>query len=617
MIRISHFSLVESTFKISSLVMASPSVMPLSPDADALERERHNLLEALLTERRKIIDSLAQIADETHEHFSKGIFATIYGGLVGQLQSLLEARMYSVNERDENNCTPLHIAAREGRADMVKVLLAFNADPNAVDKDGSTPRDLAMTRRHLAVGRILLCAAKRWQSVDNIDEVMKSLNEMVVFETHTSHFCTIDDSTSVVVCMVGLPGRGKSFISKRICRYFNWKGIPCKVFNAGNYRRQQLGAKETAGAAFYDPSNAEAAALREKMAELAAQDLVHFVETNRVAIGILDATNTTKSRRVKLQRFFGEHLPLARLLFVESVCTDDSIIRENIIRSKCKNDDFRNTNVSEAVKEFEERIHQYKRVYEALDTSEGLPFIKITNVKENVVIHDVRGAIASRMVYFLLNLHAVAFPVFIALPGETTSKAEGRFGDDGSLTEAGEAYALFLKHFIAIRTSDSMPYSVIAGTNNACVATCRVFSGMANLRVLHMRSLDDINYGVFTGLTREEAKQQYPKGYSKVFDEHGRLSFGTAFLKGESFRAVSIRLELALLEIMRNGGPIMAVCSEVPAQALRAFISDCIPEMGPTMEVDQHVIVEIGINGEITVHRMSPTTRSPPCDPLA
>lgn len=37
--------------------------------------------------------------------------------------------------------------------------------------------------------------------------------------------------------MVGLPARGKTYISIKICSYFNELGYKSKVFNIGNYRR--------------------------------------------------------------------------------------------------------------------------------------------------------------------------------------------------------------------------------------------------------------------------------------------------------------------------------------------------------------------------------------------
>lgn len=41
----------------------------------------------------------------------------------------------------------------------------------------------------------------------------------------------------MVIGMVGLPARGKTYISRKICRYLNWLGFKSRVFNIGNYRR--------------------------------------------------------------------------------------------------------------------------------------------------------------------------------------------------------------------------------------------------------------------------------------------------------------------------------------------------------------------------------------------
>ena len=51
-------------------------------------------------------------------------------------------------ERHINGTTPLHMAAEDGRTQMLQLLIAHGADPNARDSDGQTPLDLATSHEH-------------------------------------------------------------------------------------------------------------------------------------------------------------------------------------------------------------------------------------------------------------------------------------------------------------------------------------------------------------------------------------------------------------------------------------------------------------------------------------
>lgn len=634
-----------------------------------------------------------------------------------------------------------------------------------------------------------------------------------------SRFSTISDTVSLVVCMCGLPGRGKSFISRRIVRYMNWKGVPCKVFNAGDYRRHLLGVEGTAGADFFNPDNPNGKEMRERMADLACEDLMRFLSLHPLAVAILDATNTTKARRLRLKRFFeneGKRLSLPfRLLFIESVCTDDTIITENILRSKCGNDDFKNVqDTSSVIAEFRNRILQYERVYETLDPSEELPFIKIINVKHHVLLHKVPTGLGSRVAFFLLNLHPVAYPIYIALSGETEGNCQGLYGGDERLTANGKAFAVALKRFIQDRYVPHM--IVLHGTNHSVLSTLRPLvenddvpgqsavgwgggaeaapshlhaARMDPVTVVHVAAgpkghthhsgggtppptaahahptrlprgsrrsprpthcvvsptsaleqpirpvhapktvedlrrmaggdisgipkrhhgagldtvpeaskapasdpvkippgsepllssdddedthtreeedddvteevlcpvpgLDDINYGRFSGHTPHWVREKYPR-LSKIFfvepaaaphavgtpSRTGRspgrtpslpppthypsireamrylqppptsrspqLAYSVQFPNGESCRQVNVRLEPALMAVMRTQSPVFVVTSQVPAEGLVAFFSDLMPEMSPTLHVPQHCVVEFGLRGDVTVHPLLP-----------
>ncbi|EKX36082.1 hypothetical protein GUITHDRAFT_49680, partial [Guillardia theta CCMP2712] len=61
----------------------------------------------------------------------------------------------SVNDCDENKRTPLHIAASEGNLEIVKYLVASNADANSKDAFHNTPLNDAVQHEHDNVASFL------------------------------------------------------------------------------------------------------------------------------------------------------------------------------------------------------------------------------------------------------------------------------------------------------------------------------------------------------------------------------------------------------------------------------------------------------------------------------
>ena len=90
----------------------------------------------------------------------------------------------------------------------------------------------------------------------------------------------IMDSGKLVIVMVGLPGRGKSYISRRLELFFSWIGDKVRVFNVGRYRRRLEvdDARSSGKADFFDPNNAAAAQMREQAAALAMDDLLDYLD---------------------------------------------------------------------------------------------------------------------------------------------------------------------------------------------------------------------------------------------------------------------------------------------------------------------------------------------------
>lgn len=85
--------------------------------------------------------------------------------------------------------------------------------------------------------------------------------------------------------MVGLPARGKTYISKKLSRYLNWIGINTKVFNLGEYRRHATDAYRSHE--FFRPDNEKAMAIRQHCAEMALEDVCQWLENGgEVAVSV-------------------------------------------------------------------------------------------------------------------------------------------------------------------------------------------------------------------------------------------------------------------------------------------------------------------------------------------
>jgi 6-phosphofructo-2-kinase/fructose-2,6-biphosphatase 2 len=184
-------------------------------------------------------------------------------------------------------------------------------------------------------------------------------------------------------------------------RYLRWLSIRAETFNVGMYRRNNT---PNPSAEFFDFSNTEGERLRRAAAEAAVADMVSWFKREKGLIAILDATNSTKSRRKWIQeRCARENI---ETLFVESLCNDPSLIMSNIKEVKTTSPDYAGQDPEVAAKDFLERIKKYEDVYETIDEAEkDRTYVKLIDVGRHVVINCIKDYLQSRVIYYLMNLH--------------------------------------------------------------------------------------------------------------------------------------------------------------------------------------------------------------------
>ena len=383
-----------------------------------------------------------------------------------------------------------------------------------------------------------------------------------------------------VLVMVGLPARGKTHMAKRLSQYLRFfHGARTQVFNVGTYRRRMMSKK--ADAQFFDQHDARSEALRKSFARAALKDMIDFLfqednvsyleqrgfDSGRVAI--YDATNTTRSRRDWLREQL-DALPL-KLLFVESVCTDEEIIERNIWQAKVNNEDYHTeADKRRAYDDFRARIRKYEEVYEPME-EEHLSFIKLINCGRRVEINNIHGFLLGRIVQFLSNLHATHQTIYLSRHGQSEYNFQGKIGGDSGLSLMGEKYAMRLGEYADkelskdTETGEPRPCRLWTSSLQRTILTARHITHpkiklengrewtQFSQRVL--RNLDEIYAGVCDGMTYDEIEANYPEEFALRREN----KLGYRYPRGESYLDVISRLDPLIQELESYQEPVLIV----------------------------------------------------------
>ena len=378
--------------------------------------------------------------------------------------------------------------------------------------------------------------------------------------------------------MVGLPGRGKSFMTQKIVRYMSWQSIKAKSFNVGIYRRQVTARPD---AEFFRSDNSEGRKLRREAAEAAMNDLLTWMFEEDGCVAVYDATNSTRERRA----WISETLKAWHIhgLFVETVCDDEEIILNNVMDVKTNSPDYVGTDPQKACKDFLERIDTYKSSYCTISSSENLTYLKLKNIGTHVVAHHMQSYLQSHIVYYLMNLHIKPRKLWLSRHGESEYNLTGQLGGDANLSERGQLYAKKLPGLLgeAMKGEDAKL--------TIWISTLKRTAQTANYlpyQKLQWKALDELDAGVCDGLTYDEIRQKYPGDFA-ARDEN---KFDYRYRGGESYRDVVTRLDPIIMELERQEN-IMIVTHQAVLRCIYAYFMNVPQEESPWMEVPLHTLI--------------------------
>jgi len=383
----------------------------------------------------------------------------------------------------------------------------------------------------------------------------------------------------LALVLVGLPARGKTYTGRKLARYLSWLGYRARVFNVGDYRRSRLGAKQAHG--FFDPENREGVEARRELALDALEDMLTWL-AGEGDVGIYDATNSTKERRALVSEWC-ERAGI-KVQFIENVCLDLSIVEANIRATKLTSPDYADHDPDDAVADFRARIGHYENAYEEVADDEG-SYVRVIDAGRQVVVNRVEGYLAARLVFFLMNLHLTARPIWLTRHGESLFNITGRIGGDTDLAPRGERYARSLAGYFAKIVS---PKEELAVWTSSLKRTIRTGAALDRTTV-QWRALDEIDAGICDGMTYAEIEASMPD----EFAARARDKFRYRYPRGESYQDVINRLDPVIIEIERQRNPILIIAHQAVLRALYAYFMDIPAEACPYIAIPLHTVIEL------------------------
>ncbi|AEO71681.1 uncharacterized protein THITE_2124399 [Thermothielavioides terrestris NRRL 8126] len=321
-----------------------------------------------------------------------------------------------------------------------------------------------------------------------------------------------DVAAKLVIIMVGLPARGKSYITKKIHRYLSWQQHNAKIFNVGHRRRIAAGVanpsdssptttsnridvpsqaatilsksaqgpdivveseptkldlnnpaadgkpreKMDQSAKFFDPKNEAAAKLREQVALDTLDELLTYLLQQGGAVGILDATNSTIHRRRLLVERIKAREPKLGILFIESICHDQNLLEANM-RLKLFGPDYKDKDPRQALEDFRLRVKAYESAYEPLgqwEEENDLQYIQMIDVGRKIIQFRLRGFLSGGIASYLTTFNLSPRQIWITRHGQSEDNRLNKLGGDSELTERGHCYGHALYNFITYKRKE-------------------------------------------------------------------------------------------------------------------------------------------------------------------
>jgi len=412
------------------------------------------------------------------------------------------------------------------------------------------------------------------------------------------------DAPGVALVMVGLPARGKSFISHKLERFLLWKGLSTRMFNVGTYRRQGTDPEQSGRSDFFDHNNAAALAAREAAASAALKDMLSFLDGGG-QFAIFDATNSVASRRAHIIERFKSHVNKYSVVFVEVICSETEVVEANMLNKIRHSPDFHDMSYEQALEDLKKRIAKYESVYETVGEDEG-PYIKLYNLSSKVLANQCYGRISRSILPYLMGVHIGNRPIWLvrAGVGESNPQSPDPSIRLSGLSGVGLNFAQALGHFVCERAEqhwrasgrEPEPTRVFTSTMARAIASACHVSDKDEVQSSALNALDKGTIGVgwwdvecrSDSLPWDEVSTRHPE----FWEQFQQNPLKKCFPGGESFMDVIQRLEGLLIEVESSTRPVLVVSHITVLQLLVAYFRGLPLEEAWKLSVPRHCVFE-------------------------
>ena len=406
----------------------------------------------------------------------------------------------------------------------------------------------------------------------------------------------------LVVVMVGLPARGKTYTARKLALYLRWLGYSARVFNVGEVRRRELGARRDA--TFFDPRNARWREARRRVAAATLDELLGWLDGGG-QVALYDATNSTLRRRRRVREAC--QAAGAEVLFIEVLCDHAEVIDRTIRRTKLSSPDYRGVPAAQAMRDFRQRIALYEQHYQTV-SEDDCSYVKIHNLGQRVVTNRVSGYLPAHIVQFLMNVHTVPRSIWLSRHGQSMANLRDVVGGDEPLSPTGQDYARRMGDWV----HESAPEGLEVWTST--LRRAQQTSRALDLPYQSLKALEEIDAGLCDGMSYAEIREQMPRDWAARKADKLRYRYP----RGESYEDLVRRLDPVLMELERVHAPVLVVAHQAVLRALIGYFTDRPRDEVPHLRVPLHSVIELKpvmYRREIVFHPLGPDPTPPDEDP--